>query len=80
MNKEKENYLKTICNFLNNVKGSIDFYEVKFLLEYVNEERIDLTEDNIYKINKLIDLLSDYVKIDNQEEFAKIINVFKEDF
>lgn len=61
---ETKTYLKNICNFLNNTKGFITDYEVKFLLKCIDDREYNIT-------GEVIEELSDYVENDNQNAFAE---------
>lgn len=61
---EIKTYLENVCNFLNNTKGFITDYEVKFLLKCIDDREYNITSEVIKE-------LSDYVENDNQNAFVE---------
>ena len=65
--ENKRQYLANVCNFLNNTKGELEDFELRFLLEFVCGNRIYL---DMEKQEKYLNDLSDFVASDNEDRFV----------
>ena len=64
ISQETREYLRNVCNFLNNTKGYIDYGEIDFLLMMIDDRRHNITE--IMKEN-----LSNLIECDCEDEFIE---------
>ena len=63
-----ENYCYNICNFFNNLCGYMEKEEINELLKIIGNDMIEfeLTDTDI-------DIINDYVLVDNGKEFYKYL-------
>ena len=71
-------YLETVCNFLNNTKGQIEEYEVKFLLKWLCESNDISYDDSIPEGS--VEELSGMVEDDAEDEFVATIFKYLEEY
>lgn len=74
ISQETRNYLKIICNFLNNTKGYITRDELDFLLMMIEDRNHNITNAMLERLNALIEC-------DEQEEFIEeLLNIEMESY
>lgn len=77
MINDVKNYSNVICNYLNNLNGEIEHYEVKNLMWCMFGLEND-SYDDILITDKDIHELSCYVSCDNEDKFYdKITSIYK---
>lgn len=64
----REKYAYTICNYLNNLKGTIEKYEIVNLMWCIFGESEEDLNTNLIDLNDILKLSAD-VATDSQEQF-----------